>query len=447
MQIFEGAPFESEVRAYEEADRLQRPPKAPVLFYGSSSIRFWPNLEQDSPGRPVLNRGFGGATLEDCVRLFHRLVKPYAPRVIVLYAGDNDLAHGQKPLQLLDQLKQFLELLSKNLPSTLLAVISIKPSPLEWDNLPTIRETNALIRLLASKFDNVAFLDVFEKMCGPDGSGRRELFENDGVHMAPAGYAVWKDVVMSYLTGEGAGFHRERHKWFSPHLKRDMELLVLGRAGHRVLVFPTLYGSPYQYEELGMVEVLRDRLERDTLQLFCLDSLDLESWYDRERLPRDRVLRHLDFENYVLQEAIPFSHSKNADSALTGHGCSLGAFHAVNFAFRHPDHFSRVLALSGRYDLTKGFAGFRDLLDGYYDDDVYFNTPCHFMPNLTDPRLLEQLRRLDITIVIGESDAFIENNRALSQTLWDKGVWHTFHVWNGYAHNPHRWCEMVRLYL
>ena len=97
--------------------------------------------------------------------------------------------------------------------------------------------------------------------------------------------------------------------------------------------------------------------------------------------------------------------------------------------------------------MTKSFAGFRDLLDGYYDDDVYFNTPCHFMPNLTDPRLLEQLRRLDITIVIGESDAFIENNLALSQTLWDKGVWHAFHVWNGYAHSPRRWCEMVRLYL
>jgi esterase/lipase superfamily enzyme len=226
-----------------------------------------------------------------------------------------------------------------------------------------------------------------------------------------------------------------------------MELLVFGKAGRRILVFPTLRGNPHQYEELGMVEVLRDRLEGNTLQLLCLDSLDLDSWYNRERRPRDRVLRHLDFENYVLREVLPFSHSKNADPSLTAHGCSLGAFHAVNIAFRHPECFTHILALTGRYDLTKSFPGLPDLLDGYYDDDVYFNTPSHFMSNMTDPQLLEQLRKLDIKIVVGESDAFFQNNRALSQTLWDKGIGHAFHVWKGSGHGARNWREMVRLYL
>src|SRR5580693_8961009 len=101
METSDPSIFESEIRAYEESDRSQPPPRAPVLFYGSSSIRFWPDLRRDFPGRPVLNRGFGGASLADCVHFFDRLIVPYAPRVLVLYAGDNDLANGHKPQDVL----------------------------------------------------------------------------------------------------------------------------------------------------------------------------------------------------------------------------------------------------------------------------------------------------------------------------------------------------------
>ena len=447
MEASECSPFEPELRAFEEADRLRPPPKAPVLFYGSSSIRLWPDLKHDFPGRPVLNRGFGGSTLEDCVRFFDRLVRPYAPRAVILYAGDNDLAHGQTPAQVLGQLGRFLELLFRTLPSTLLGVISIKPSPSESANLPAILEANGLIRGLVSEMDKVTYLDVFARMLAADGSCRPELFQEDGLHMSAAGYAVWKDVVLSYLNGRGAGFERRQHHWFSPHLRREMEVVVFGKSGRRALVFPTYRGTQYQYEELGAVEVLRDRLEAGSLQLLCLESLDKETWYNRALSPRERVLRHVEFENYVLREVLPFSASANADPALTAHGCSLGAFHAVNIALRHPERFTQVLALGGRYDLTKSFPGMPDLLDGYYDEDVYFNTPCHFMSNMTDPGLLELLRKLDITIVVGEADAFKDNNRELSQTLWNKGIRHAFHVWEGYSHSTRNWCEMVRLYL
>jgi esterase/lipase superfamily enzyme len=241
--------------------------------------------------------------------------------------------------------------------------------------------------------------------------------------------------------------NREYHEWFSPYLGRKMELLVFGYGGARMLVFPTLRGHFYQYENHGMVQVLRNRIQGGLLQLFCVDSMDLEILYNRSLSPRDRILLYMEFEKYILHEVLPFSEGMNPNPSLTAHGCSLGASHALNIAFRHPHLFTRLLALSGRYDLTQDFGGgFRDLFDHYYDDDVYFNTPSHFVPNLTDPVLLQQLRNLDITLAIGERDPFIENNRTLSQTLWDKGVWHAFHVWWGIAHGFEHWREMVRLY-
>lgn len=239
---------------------------------------------------------------------------------------------------------------------------------------------------------------------------------------------------------------REYHKWLSHNTGCEMQLLVFGHAGIRVLVFPTWKGRFYQYENYGMVEVLRGPLERGMLQLFCVDSFDARALYNQAISPRQRILRHLDFEKYILHEILPFSEWKNPNPSLLTHGCSLGAFHAVNIAFRHPDLFSGILALSGRYDLTRSFNGVPDLFDCYYDDDVYFNTPSHFIPNLTDTELLKQLRKLDITLAVGEQDAFIENNRALSQALWDKGIWHAFRVWPGRAHDFHHWREMLSLY-
>ena len=240
--------------------------------------------------------------------------------------------------------------------------------------------------------------------------------------------------------------NREYHKWFSQNLDHEMELLVFGHAGVRVLVFPTWGGRFYQYEDNGMIEVLRDRLEQGQLQLFCVDSFDAHSLYNHKISPRERIMRHNNFEKYILNEVVPFSEHKNPHPSLLTHGCSLGAFHAVNIAFRYPTRFKGVVALSGRYDLTRWFGGIPDLFDGYYDEDVYFHMPSHFIPNLTDPELLKQLRQLDITLVVGEGDAFLENNRALSQALWDKGVWHAFRVWSGRGHSFRHWREVIKVY-
>ena len=241
----------------------------------------------------------------------------------------------------------------------------------------------------------------------------------------------------------GVGMHREYHNWHSPHLGRNMELLLFGRSGTRVIVFPTRVGRFYDYENWGLIEALRDKIEHGWLQICCIDSVDAESFYCDWCPPRDRIARHNQYEDYILKEVIPFTRDQNPDSALIAHGCSMGAYHAVNIALRHPRLFCRVVAFSGRYDLTCGVGSFRDLLDGYYDQDVYFHNPSHFLPNINDPELLDLIRGMQVTIAIGEEDAFLENNLIFRDVLHEKGIRPSFHIWSGEAHRARYWREMI----
>jgi len=241
--------------------------------------------------------------------------------------------------------------------------------------------------------------------------------------------------------------NREYHRWYSHRVHREMELLVFGHAGDRVLVFPTRQGRFYDYEDWGIVDAVRDRIEAGRLQLFCVDSYDSEGLYRHDIAPWERIGRHQQFEEYILCEVVPFTQVRNAGSRLVAHGCSLGAYHAANIAFRHPWLFGKVVSLSGRYDLTRAFASYHDLFGGYYDTTIYFHTPAHFVPNLADERHLRPLRSLDIRLAVGQGDHFIESNHQLSAALWDKGVWHAFDVWPGKAHTPRSWREMVARHL
>lgn len=241
--------------------------------------------------------------------------------------------------------------------------------------------------------------------------------------------------------------NREYHRWYSDRLQRDMELLVFGHGGAKVLVFPTREGRFYEYENIGMVHALRHKLEAGHLQLFCVEGLADENFYCWWRQPADRMRRYLQLEDYLLHEVLPFMSSKNRHPCTISSGCSLGAFHAANFALRHPHLFQKLAAFSGRYDLTCSIEHFGNLFDGYYDENIYFNTPCHFLPNLNDPWRLDALRRMDIVLVIGREDPFLDNNRYLSRILWDKGIHHALHEWDGRAHQGYHWRRMAPLYL
>jgi esterase/lipase superfamily enzyme len=226
-----------------------------------------------------------------------------------------------------------------------------------------------------------------------------------------------------------------------------MELLVFGHGGTPVLVFPTREGRFYDYENWGLVNALRHSIEGGYIRLFCVDGVDSESLYCRHVPPWCRVSRHRQYERYIIEEVVPMMRAEHGSAPLIAHGCSIGAYHAVNLALRHPWLFCKVVGLSGRYDLTCPVGPFEDLFNGHYDQDVYFITPNHFLPNLTDPGILEPIRKMEITLAVGQDDPFQESNRVLSRALADKQVPHQLAIWPGEAHRARYWRQMLPNYL
>ena len=239
---------------------------------------------------------------------------------------------------------------------------------------------------------------------------------------------------------------REYKKWFSPSRNRDMELLVFGYGGVPILFFPTRAAHFYDLENWKIIEAMRERIINGEIQVFCVDSIDQESFYSSEP-PEQRILRHLQYERYILKEVIPFIKKRNKSKQLTVAGCSLGGYHAVNIGLKHPTVFTRIVGMSARYDLTKPLPFFADLFDGYFDENIYYNMPNHFVPGISDEKLLQQIRKIDITLVIGREDSFLADNERLSVALSQIGVPHKLYIWNEEAHRPRYWREMVKLYL
>lgn len=188
-------PFEAEIRAFEDADRVDRPRPGGVLFVGSSSIRLWPDLKADFPGINVIQRGFGGSEIDQVLYYAPRIVLPYKPSLIVLYAGDNDLAAGRTPEQILADYKAFVTIVRDWLPRTRVVFVSIKPSGDRWALVDKMRATNELIKNYTATDSNLAYVDVFTPMLGADGKPREELFVSDRLHMNPQGYAIWRDLL------------------------------------------------------------------------------------------------------------------------------------------------------------------------------------------------------------------------------------------------------------
>jgi lysophospholipase L1-like esterase len=191
--------WEEDMARFETADAAHPPPQHGIVFVGSSSIRFWDTLASDFPGQPVINRGFGGSEIRDSTWYADRIVIPYAPRLVVFYAGDNDLAAGRTPAQVRDDFVAFVQRVHKDLPDTRIAYISIKPSPSRAQLIPQVIEANNLIRHAASRLPHVDFIDVYTRMLDATGQPRPELFREDQLHMTRAGYEIWRDAVAPEL--------------------------------------------------------------------------------------------------------------------------------------------------------------------------------------------------------------------------------------------------------
>ena len=191
--------WESAIATFEAMDRTNPPPQSAVLFIGSSSIRLWPDLPQDFPGHKIIQRGFGGSELSDSVIFADRIVLPYRPRIIMVYAGDNDIANGKSPERVLSDFNAFAQKVRQALPQTRIGFIAIKPCPARRAFLNQVKAANHLVQEYAGRNDHLFFVDVFTPMLDPDGQLRSELFVRGGLHLNANGYALWASRIRSLL--------------------------------------------------------------------------------------------------------------------------------------------------------------------------------------------------------------------------------------------------------
>jgi esterase/lipase superfamily enzyme len=230
---------------------------------------------------------------------------------------------------------------------------------------------------------------------------------------------------------------RDYIKEYSHSLGRDMELLHFGHAGTPLLVFPTSMGRFYQWEDFGLVGGISDFIEAGAVQLICVDSVDGESWYARDRPPGERVWRHLQYEAYLVDEILP----RIPGGPPIVCGTSFGALHAVLLAVRHPTKIRGYIGLSGAYDTAKW-------LNGYHDDNVYYTNLVEFLPGLTDEAYLGPMRAQHPKVIAtGAEDANVEDSRRVGGLLQSKGIQVGLDIWPGWAHDWPYWTEMMRRYL
>lgn len=210
----------------------------------------------------------------------------------------------------------------------------------------------------------------------------------------------------------------ELHAWKSPNLGQKMELKVYGHYGKPLVVIPTSGGRFFEYEDFGMIEAIRPSIERGKVKVFALDSVDRQSWLDLALPPKERAKRHEAYDRYVLQEVLPFIYDHcrgHHPAAITG--CSLGAFHAANFFFRHPTAFDTVIALSGVYSTRFSTEPL--------STEIYLNSPLDYLPRLHDPRYLEAYRQGKIVFCVGLGaweDRMIRDTRRMQSILQTKGI-------------------------
>ena len=232
--------------------------------------------------------------------------------------------------------------------------------------------------------------------------------------------------------------HIETHQWYSPHLNRDMALKVYGHWGKPYMVFPCSRGRFFDYEGMGMIEAIGGFIDAGLIKMFTVDSVDEESWYNFDVLPGQRNDRHEAYGRYIVHEVIPFirDHCQSPSERIMANGCSMGAFHAVNFFLKHPDAFAGTIALSGLYRLDRIEFG----LTAADLPQVYFNSPLNYLGDLDDALYLDLYHDSDVIVCAGQGDwedEALEDTRQLKTLFQVKRIPAWIDIW-GYDVN-HDW--------
>lgn len=236
----------------------------------------------------------------------------------------------------------------------------------------------------------------------------------------------------------------ERRLWFSQALGHDMEYRVYGHDGQPVVAFPSQNGRSWDFEAFGMVDAVAPLLEAGRALLVAADGVDWQSWTNAAVPPGDRARRHEDYDRYLATELFPAIRDETGRDSLWSTGCSMGAFHAANAFFRHPDLLDGLIAISGLYQPLL-FVG------DYVDDAVYFNSPLYYLPNLDDRWFIERYRAARIVFCIGQGqweEDCLADHRAMQRILESKGILAEFDYWGfDVDHSWPAWRRMLPYWL
>lgn len=224
--------------------------------------------------------------------------------------------------------------------------------------------------------------------------------------------------------------------WYSPRLQKEMPVAVYGYYGFALLMIPTAAADYLEYERFELINALGELINGGKLKVFSINSINTESWMNEHMNPHDKSVRHRLFNDYVYDEVIPYIQTHTSPhTPIIACGASFGALHSMNLFLKRPDLINGVIGLSGVYDLT-------EYTRGYFDDDVYFNSPQHYMPNLTEHSILEQIRTASTIYIFSGSGAHEDPNasRSFASILYNKGITYELDIWGSeWPHDWHTW--------
>ena len=237
---------------------------------------------------------------------------------------------------------------------------------------------------------------------------------------------------------------RSLSSWHSPSLNREMPVAVYGSYGFALLLVPTAAADYLEYERFQLMDTIQPFIDAGRLKIFSINSINNESWMNNSMDPYDKMVRHRAFNDYVFNEVVPFiRNSTSWETPIITCGASFGALHSMNLFLKRPDLINGVIAMSGVYDLT-------EYTKGYYNEDVYFNSPQHYIPNLTDHHVLEQIRASSHIHILTGSGSFEDPNasKSFARILYDKGITYELDVWGQeWPHDWNTWRAMLPHYL
>jgi esterase/lipase superfamily enzyme len=217
-------------------------------------------------------------------------------------------------------------------------------------------------------------------------------------------------------------------------------MLVFGQSGFPIVLFPTAKGRYYECKDWGLIHSVEHLLDSGLFKIYCPDGVDNDSWYNYSIHPADRVKTHNGYENVLLYDVIAFAqHETGADKVILA-GCNFGGYHSVNLAFRHPDLVSKIITMSGSFDI-------KPFIFGYYDDNCYFNNPPDYLPGLNDPWYLDQIKNMDIILGTGEWDENLNENLRFANILSEKQIPYHLDIRNQSRHTWDSWKQMLPYYL